>query len=184
MDNNINVREVLSITTDTGEFYYYVICRFAAGLRDYIALTSQFGNDDSIQLFRCSAIGSSMQVSNIESGMELDDVKSEFNKMLMNERNKFLSNDNIDTVITITLDDGTKCICNIVCIFDFEGNEYIAVMPIDRPNDSQIGIGLYEYSAINDDKGEVGISLSPIPVYLFPRIRDYFMELSNNEVNP
>ena len=177
MLNREDMKEMLSITTDVGTFDYYVVCRLSAGVRDYIALTPQFGNDRGIQLFRRSDNESGIQVSNIESSMEFDDVKREYAKVMMNERTDLFKNDNFDTVVRIELDDGTETICDILGLFEFEGAGYIAVMPIDRPDELTVNIGLYGYTTVEDDKNEVSITLSPIPNYLFPSVQEYFMDM-------
>ena len=179
MQDMNDMREILSITTDVGEYNYYVVCRLTVGARDYIALTPQFGNDKGIHMFRRSEFGDGIQVSNIESSMELDEVRQEYEKVMMSERTELFKKDNVDTVVTISLDDGSETVCDILGLFDYEGTDYIAVMPIDRHVDLPIQIGLYEYAAINDDKGEVGITLSPIPSYLYPSIQEYFMNMAN-----
>jgi len=183
MLNRDDIKEMLSITTDDGTFDYYVVCRLSTGKRDYIALAPQFGNNTEIQLFRCSKRVDGLQVSNIESSMELDDVKREYAKVMMNERTELLKKDNVDTVVTIKLDDGTETVCDILGIFDFESADYVAVMPIDRPDETNVNIGLYGYTAVEDDKNEVIILLSTIPTYLFPRVLEYFMEMVNLDDN-
>ena len=51
------------------------------------------------------------------------------------------------TTVCITLDDGTEIECEIVTIFESEGTDYIALLPLDDNGESQDGeVYLYRFS--------------------------------------
>ena len=50
--------------------------------------------------------------------------------------------------ITLQFDDSDDIECEILGIFDFEGKEYIALLPQDGSDD----IYIYEYKEINDEE--------------------------------
>lgn len=51
--------------------------------------------------------------------------------------------------ITLTLDDGTSMLCDILAIFPCNDKEYIALFPADGDDDSDIF--LYQFVAKSDD---------------------------------
>ncbi|MDD6102685.1 MAG: DUF1292 domain-containing protein [Clostridiales bacterium] len=56
-----------------------------------------------------------------------------------------------DELITLELEDGTKVDCEIFGIFDFEEQDYIALVPQDGSED----IYLYGYKELSDDEFEL-----------------------------
>ena len=50
--------------------------------------------------------------------------------------------------ITLQFDDGDDIECEILGVFDFEGKEYIALLPHDSTDD----VYIYEYKEINDEE--------------------------------
>ena len=66
----------------------------------------------------------------------------------MAEKNKFNNLDDEDMFVTLDLDDGSSMECQILTIFEADGRDYIALLPVDedeQPNeDSEVFI--YRYS--------------------------------------
>jgi len=54
-------------------------------------------------------------------------------------------------VITLEFDDGAEVECEIMGVFDFEGKEYIALIPYDDSDD----VYLYGYKEVGDDEFEL-----------------------------
>ena len=50
--------------------------------------------------------------------------------------------------ITLEFDDGAEVECEIMGVFDFEGKEYIALIPDDDTDD----VYIYGYKEVGDDK--------------------------------
>ena len=97
---NGNEIAALSIIGEDGiEYSYYIVCRFTAGARDYIALAPQDKSDSKVELYRCADNGTgNLQLSNITSDFELDDVKREYNKIIENEQTGLLEQDDSSDV--------------------------------------------------------------------------------------
>ncbi len=57
-----------------------------------------------------------------------------------------------DVMVTITLDDDSEMDCEIVVIFEVDGSDYIALMPVDDNGDflEDLGILLYRYFELED----------------------------------
>ena len=53
--------------------------------------------------------------------------------------------------ITLEFDDGQEVECEVMGIFDFEGNEYIALLPDDGTDD----VYLYGYKEVSEDEFEL-----------------------------
>ena len=53
--------------------------------------------------------------------------------------------------ITLQFDDGVDVECEILGLFDFEGAEYIALLPDDSTDD----VYIYGYKEINDEEFEL-----------------------------
>ena len=179
------VREMLSIADKaTGQTYeYYIICRFTAGIRDYIAVAPQFGDDNEIQLFRRSEDGKGIQLSNIPSDVEFERVKQEYEKIMLNERRELFKHDKADTAITISFENGAKSVCDIIGVFEYAGGDYIAVMPIDSSLETPIAIWLYKYAVISDDISGDSLSLAPIPEYAYTHVQEHFMGIADIEAS-
>ena len=54
-------------------------------------------------------------------------------------------------VITLEFDDGVEVECEIMGVFDYEGKEYIALIPDDGSDDGYI----YGYKEVGDDEFEL-----------------------------
>ena len=54
-------------------------------------------------------------------------------------------------VITLEFDDGVEVECEIMCVFDYEGKEYIALIPDDGSDD----VYIYGYKEVGDDEFEL-----------------------------
>ena len=54
-------------------------------------------------------------------------------------------------VITLEFDDGVEVECEIMGVFDFEGKEYIALIPDDGTDD----VYLYGYKEVGDEEFEL-----------------------------
>ncbi|MCR4712134.1 MAG: DUF1292 domain-containing protein [Clostridia bacterium] len=54
-------------------------------------------------------------------------------------------------IITLEFDDGAEIECEIMGVFDFEGNDYIALIPLDDSDD----VYIYGYKEVGDDEFEI-----------------------------
>lgn len=54
-------------------------------------------------------------------------------------------------VITLEFDDGAEVECEIMGVFDCEGSEYIALIPLDDSDD----VYLYGYKEVGDEEFEL-----------------------------
>ena len=54
-------------------------------------------------------------------------------------------------LITLEFDDGAEIECEIMGVFDFEGNDYIALIPLDDSDD----VYIYGYKEVGDDEFEI-----------------------------
>ncbi|MBQ1390581.1 MAG: DUF1292 domain-containing protein [Firmicutes bacterium] len=54
-------------------------------------------------------------------------------------------------IITLEFDDGAEIECEIMGVFDFEGNDYIALIPLDDSDD----VYIYGYKEVGEDEFEI-----------------------------
>lgn len=54
-------------------------------------------------------------------------------------------------IITLEFDDGEDVECEIMGIFDYDGNDYIALIPLDDSDD----VYIYGYKEVDDDAFEI-----------------------------
>ena len=54
-------------------------------------------------------------------------------------------------IITLEFEDGAEIECEIMGVFDFEGNDYIALIPLDDSDD----VYIYGYKEVGDDEFEI-----------------------------
>ncbi len=73
--------------------------------------------------------------------------------------------------ITLAFDDDTEMECEILGTFDFEGSEYIALVPDDGSED----VYIYEYHELENDEFEMTDIEDDD---LFQRVSDEFFKLS------
>jgi hypothetical protein len=59
-------------------------------------------------------------------------------------------NDDVD-ILTLEFDDGEVVECEIMGVFDFEGKEYIALIPHDGSDD----VFIYGYQEVGEDEFEL-----------------------------
>ena len=74
----------------------------------------------------------------------------------MAEKNKFNNLDDEDMFVTLDLDDGSSMECQILTIFEADGRDYIALLPVDedeQPNEDG-EVFIYRYSE-DDEEYEV-----------------------------
>ena len=62
-------------------------------------------------------------------------------------------NDPVDEseIITLEFEDGVSVECEIMGVFEFEGNDYIALIPDDDTDD----VYIYGYREVGDDEFEI-----------------------------
>ncbi len=55
--------------------------------------------------------------------------------------------DDTDVMVTITLEDDSELDCEIITIFETDGQDYIALLPVDQDGEAleEMGILLYRY---------------------------------------
>ena len=58
---------------------------------------------------------------------------------------------NEEDIITLEFDDGVDLECEIMGIFDYDGNEYIALIPLDDSDD----VYIYGYREVGEDAFEI-----------------------------
>lgn len=75
--------------------------------------------------------------------------------------------------VTLTLEDNTELECNILGTFDVDGNEYIALVPLD--SDEAI---IYKF--LQDDDGNITLSLIELDEE-FQKASDAFYEFFGDE---
>jgi len=176
--------DILTLTDTEGqELKYYIVLRFNAENRGYIALTPQSGTRDVIELFKCSDVGDDIIVTNIASNFELDIAKREYDKLIAQESSDLLS-DYSDNSITLHLEDGSDCICDIISMFNFEGSDFIAVLPLEavEADGGSLQIALFKCIETLGVHGVKDLSLSNIPVSQYPRVESYFMSLASEDL--
>ena len=63
-----------------------------------------------------------------------------------------IDEDDTDVMVTITLDDNSELDCEIVVIFEVDGQDYIALMPVDDDGEplEEMGVLLYRYFETSD----------------------------------
>ena len=80
-------------------------------------------------------------------------------------------------VITLEFDDGAEIECEIMGVFDCEGSEYIALIPLDDSDD----VYLYGYKEVGDDEFEL---LDIEDDDIFKRVADEFEAImEENDAN-
>jgi uncharacterized protein YrzB (UPF0473 family) len=57
--------------------------------------------------------------------------------------------------VTLTLDDGTDMECEVLCIFPVGEKDYIALVPVDRTDDEDSEIFLYQFIEHDNDEIEL-----------------------------
>ncbi len=65
----------------------------------------------------------------------------------MAEKNKFNNLDDEDMFVTLDLDDGSSMECQILTIFEADGRDYIALLPVDE-DEHQMRTAKYLSTAI------------------------------------
>ena len=58
---------------------------------------------------------------------------------------------NEEDIITLEFDDGEDIECEIMGIFDYDGNDYIALIPLDDSDD----VYIYGYREVGEDEFEI-----------------------------
>lgn len=69
----------------------------------------------------------------------------------MSEENKIYEED--ENIITLEFEDGSAEDCVILGVFEFEGQDYIALFPVEAPEDDNEdeSVYLYKYTEIGDE---------------------------------
>ena len=62
---------------------------------------------------------------------------------------------NEEVTVTLTLDNDEELECAVLCIYEVEGKEYIALLPLDENGENEDGeVWFYGYSENPDDPNE------------------------------
>lgn len=77
-------------------------------------------------------------------------------------------------IITLEFDDGESVECEVVGVFDFEGKEYIALLPVDGTDD----VYIYGYKELDDEEFEL-VDIEDEAE--FERVADAFEKLAFEE---
>ena len=64
--------------------------------------------------------------------------------------------DDEDLFVTITLEDDSEVECQVLTIFEVEGQDYIVLLPVDDDEDSEEG-EVYIYRYFEDEDGDPGL---------------------------
>jgi hypothetical protein len=89
----------------------------------------------------------------------------------MSDNNKHQPDDS--EFITLEFDDGMSIECEIMGVFDFEGKEYIALIPDDGSDD----VYIYGYKEVSDDEFEL---IDIVDDDEFERVIEEFEQLTDN----
>lgn len=68
--------------------------------------------------------------------------------------NDFLEDDE-DLFVTLTLEDDSEVECQVLTIFEVEGQDYIVLLPLDSAESEEGEIFIYRY--FEDENGEPGL---------------------------
>ena len=71
----------------------------------------------------------------------------------MAEKNQFNNLDDDDMFVTLDLDDGSSVECQILTIFEAEGRDYIALLPLDENGDENEHGEVFIYRYSEDEEG-------------------------------
>ena len=71
----------------------------------------------------------------------------------MAEKNQFNNLDDDDMFVTLDLDDGSSVECQILTIFEAEGRDYIALLPLDENGDENEDGEVFIYRYSEDEEG-------------------------------
>lgn len=80
--------------------------------------------------------------------------------------------------VTLTLDDGTDMECEVMCIFPVGEKDYIALIPVDKVDEEESEIFLYQFIEHENDEIEL---LNIESDDEFEAVSDAFDELMDNE---
>lgn len=69
----------------------------------------------------------------------------------------FYLNDDEDLFVTITLEDDSEVECQVLTIFEVEGQDYIVLLPLDDENEDSEEAEVYIYRYFEDEDGEPGL---------------------------
>lgn len=69
-----------------------------------------------------------------------------------NQNNNFLSDDE-DICVTLDMEDGEQVECEILTIFEVDGQDYIALLPIDEEEPEVKESDVYIYRYFEDEDG-------------------------------
>lgn len=71
-----------------------------------------------------------------------------------NDKNGSEFNEEMDhDQITLTLDDGSELICDVIAIFPYNNKEYIALLPTDAEEDGEV----FLYQFVQKDNDEIDL---------------------------
>ncbi len=68
------------------------------------------------------------------------------------------ADEDADIRVTLTLEDDSEEECRILTIFDMDGNDYIALLPLDENGDDNEEGEVYLYRYEEDEEGEASLS--------------------------
>ena len=59
---------------------------------------------------------------------------------------------NEEVTVTLTLDNDEELECAVLCIYEVEGKEYIALLPLDESGDNEEGeVFIYRYAEVDGE---------------------------------
>jgi len=173
----------LEITEDDGSITeYIVLATFSTGSRNYISLT-QTKTPDTIELYRFSGnLEGKFNLDIIRSDMELSEAKAEFDKIKKEISAATADGDDLanDLPVVVLKDGmGREYYCDIIKVFDFKGNGYIALMPQNQ-NSEKLTVELFQYDVCAKTNDAL---LELIPQDIFNDVMEHFLIIAQTEAN-
>ena len=89
------------------------------------------------------------------------------------KNNTFEEDDELDQ-ITITLEDDTELVCDVICIFEYKDRDYVCLLPEDDPDGDFL---FYRFSETEDGECDLDNIVSDDE---FEEVADYFEEMCDD----
>jgi len=177
-----NKMAAITITYPNGQQVdYYILCRFWINEREYIALSPQDDGIGTIELYRFEITGEDIRISTITSDYELDNIRSEYYKIMEHERFETEQSAINNVYTTLTDECGNESVCQIIKTFKYNSHQILAAIPFEDTANTVPKIQLFFYQTDDDSTDPINIIINEIPSYMFNNVQDYFIRLLKNE---
>lgn len=74
---------------------------------------------------------------------------------MFKEIEKINENNEDHILITLTLDDGSDLVCDVMAVFEANNKDYIALLPLNDTEDEEVEMMLFRYIEIDDEEIEI-----------------------------